>query len=128
MNNKYLIKISIILKSLFTLMMLISFFLLIQEILVLRESSFQENNKLIENQTEKALGMFFITIPLLLSIFIDVKELKESRLKGKWIFVFLLIILSYALIFTLKEKWIGYTIPICLIGIFSGIIFKPERS
>ncbi len=128
--NKILVKIWIGIKSIIILLFIISAFSILQEQFVLQNSEFPENKEILERRTYSPWDMLYFTLPLIISIFSDIKELKNHYLKRKWIHLQLALIIGYITVDVINEKWLFYLISILLIAIFSKtiVVFPKNKN
>lgn len=91
-------------------------------------SSFPEYIDLAKERAGVPYKMLFFSLPLLLSIVIDFKELKHYYLKRGWYLLTLLILIFYLLLRLFSGSDWGYILAGIIVVVLAAIILRYRRN
>lgn len=117
--NKNIIRIVIGIKLLVLVGMIISIATISYQQFTFQTSAFPEHKDFLKEKEGVILGIFLLSIPLVLSVIIDFKEQKKNVLNGRWYLLTLLLLLGYILVNQLKGHYSGVVISV---GMAVGLV------
>lgn len=125
--SRNIIRIVIAIKLLILTGMFISIIAVGYQQLTYLSSDFPEHKDFLKEKEGVTLGLFLFSIPLVLSLVIDFKEVKANVLNREWYILTLLLLLGYILLSQLQGHYSGLFIALGMV-VALVIIIKRQHQ
>jgi hypothetical protein len=125
--NKNIIRITIGIKLLISIVFLISLFMIGIDQQNLGDSGFPENQDVAVEKEMTLFRVLILLLPIVVSIFIDIKEQKVAMLKGRWYLLTSLLIVFYVIVNQLKGHYAALILAVVL-TISLALIIRKQRQ
>lgn len=125
--SRNIIRIVIAIKLLILTGMFVSIIAVGYQQLTYLSSDFPEHQDFLKEKEGVTLGLFLFSIPLVLSLIIDFKEVKANVLNREWYILTLLLLLGYILLSQLQGHYSGLFIALGMV-VALVIIIRRQRQ
>ncbi|AUS04918.1 hypothetical protein C1A40_05290 [Tamlana carrageenivorans] len=125
--KRNIIKVTITIKLLLSLAMLISILSIGYQQVTFQLSGVPEHEDLLKEKEGVVFQLILFLIPIIISLIVDFKALKNNTLQKKWFLVTSILVLSYIIINFLNGHFSGFLIAISLSFGLLFILFRNKH-